>query len=187
MDAIDAIRTRRTVRRYREETVPRALIEELIADATHAPFTPIAREGAWWFTVIEGRDRVAEYGARALAYAREHRPQLRGYEWTKRADFSVFHGAPLAVVISGREALSVGLEECTRAGQILDIAAWARGLGTCWVGSPLLWLRDPEVRDELRIPSGWLPHAPFAVGYPARDLPPPVPVSERPPLQIDWL
>ena len=185
MDAIVAIRSRRSVRAFADRPVARELITELIADATHAPFTPIAKDGAWRFTVIEDRERIAAYGTRALDYARAHRPQLKGYEWTERPGFSVFHGAPVVIVIAGREALPVALEECTRAGQLLDIAANARGLGICWVGAPDLWLRDSAVRQELGIPEGWRPYATFAMGHPV-DGPAPPPAG-RPPLLIDWL
>jgi nitroreductase len=57
------------------------------------------------------------------------------------------------------------LEECTRAGQTLSIAAVARGLGSCWVGAPVLWLHDPDVCGELAIPGGFTPHAVFTLGY----------------------
>lgn len=184
MDAIHAIRTRRSVRAFRDEPVARALFEELIVDASQAPFTPIAKDGAWRFTVVLGRERLAEMGERALAYARSHRPQLAGYEWTETPAFSVFHGAPAAIVVSGREALPVALEECTRAGQLLDVAAHARGLGACWVGSPMLWLRDSLTRSELGIPSGWMPYAAFAIGWPAAKQ---APGATRPPAAIDWI
>lgn len=186
MDAIAAIRTRRSIRAFLETPLDRATIEALLEDAAHAPFTPIAQSGAWHFTVILGRERLAEMGSRALAFARENRPQLRGYEWADRPGFSVFHGAPAAVVISGRLGLSVALEECTRSGQLLDIAANARGVGACWIGSPMLLLRDPVTRAELGIPEGWMPYACFALGKSDLDAATPPP-GQRPPLHIGWI
>ena len=186
MDAIAAIRTRRSVRAFLDTPLDRATIEALIDDAAHAPFTPIAQSGAWHFSVIRGHELLVEMGARALAFAQDNRPQLRGYEWTDRPGFSVFHGAPAALVISGRLGLSVALEECTRAGQLLDIAANARGVGACWIGSPMLWLCEPATRAELGIPDGWLPYACFALGKPdlAAITPPP---AQRPPLTVNWI
>ena len=100
-------------------------------------------------------------------------------------NISVFHGAPAAVIISGRLGLPVALEECTRAGQLLDIAANARGVGACWIGSPMLWLHEPATRAELGVPEGWMPYACFALGWPDFDaIAPPPP--QRPPLEIDW-
>ena len=173
MDAIEAIRTRRSVRDYLDRAPPPALIEELVRDASHAPWTPISPPEPWVFNIIVGRDRIAGYGARALAYAREHRPSRHGYGWADDADFSVFYNAPAVVLISGRIGNRLALEECTRAGQILTIAAHARGLATCWVGSPNLWLADPDVWRELSIPEGFAPHAAFTLGYAARQPPRP--------------
>lgn len=186
MDAITAIRTRRSVRAFRDVPLDHAMVGELIADASRAPFTPIATDGAWHFTVISGRDRLAAMGRRALNFARDNRPQLRGYEWTERPGFSVFHGASAAVVISGREGLPVALEECTRAGQLLDLAAHSRGIGACWIGSPMLWLREPVTCAELEIPEGWMPYACFALGWPDEEAPR-LPPAPRPPLHITWI
>lgn len=187
MDAIAAIRTRRSFRVFEDRPVERALIEAVIADAAHAPFTPLSRDGAWLFAVVNGRERVAGYGDLALSYARAHRPQRIGYEWTERPDFSVFHGAPCAVIIAGREAVHVALEECTRAGQIFEIAAHARGLGSCWIGSPMLWLDSTEGRKELGLNDGWRPYAAFALGHPSHDRLVAIPRAVRPPVQTLWI
>ena len=64
-------------------------------------------------------------------------------DWLDRPGFKIFWDAPVVIIISG----PVG--DCCRAGQNLMLSAHARGLGTCWVGSPMLWLSTPEVRAEL--------------------------------------
>jgi nitroreductase len=60
------------------------------------------------------------------------------------------------------------------------LSAHARGLGTCWVGSPMLWLSTPEVRAELAIPAALTPVAVLCLGYPAA-FPDAVP-HEKPPI-----
>ena len=70
--------------------------------------------------------------------------------------------------------------DCSRAGQNLMLSAHTRGLGTCWVGSPMLWITTPEVRAELKIPEKLMPVAVFCLGY-AAATPEPV-VHERPPV-----
>jgi nitroreductase len=172
MDAVTAIRTRRSIRSFLPDPVARTLIEEILWDAAHAPVTPVS--GDWLFTVIEGADRVAACGARALAHARAHRPPGPGYDWVDRPGFSVFHGAPVAIVVSAPAKNGQSLADCTRAGQNLMLAAHARGLGTCWVGAPMLWLGDPAVRSELAIPAELAPFAAFALGRPA------APAQDRP-------
>ena len=166
LDAIDAIHARRSIRDYAARPVERSVIEAIVWDAAQTPSTPVSGETPWMFNVVEGSERIAAYGARALAYAREHRPPGPGYAWTEREDFSVFFNAPAVVVISGRTDNDQALQECVRAGQTLTISACARGLGTCWVGAPMLWMRDAGVRAELGVPEGWQPFAVFTLGYP---------------------
>ena len=45
------------------------------------------------------------------------------------------------------------------------LSAHARGLGTCWVGSPLLWLRTEEVKAELQVPAALTPNVAMCLGY----------------------
>ena len=160
MDVIAAIHSRRSIRSYSPRSVERDLIEHLIWDAAQAP--PRRRgQVPWTFNVIEGVERIANYGDRAKRYARDHHPDEPGWEWTEQDDFVVFWGAPAVIVISGR------VEDCCRAGINLALSAHARGLGTCWVGAPLLWLRSSAVKAELEIPLVLTPGAVFCVGYPA--------------------
>ena len=157
MDVIEAIHSRRSIRAYTAQPVPRDLIRDLIADAAQAP-PPFAGQVPWIFNVLEGADRIARYGARAKPYARD-RPDGSG--WTAREDFKVFWNAPAVVIISGPT------EDCCRASQLLILSAHARGLGGCWVGAPMPWLRTPEVKAELGIPSDATPVSAICLGYPA--------------------
>jgi nitroreductase len=165
MDIFEAIHGRRSIRDYLPRVVDASIIEAVIEDAAQAPWTPISAPEPWAFTVIRGLKNIGLFGARALQYARENRPE-KGYGWTERPDFSVFFNAPTVIIISGKSGNPLALEECTRAGQILTLSAFARGLGTCWVGSPMLWLGDQDVRAELCIPDGFEPQAVFTLGYP---------------------
>lgn len=176
MDVLEAIHGRRSVRSYEARPVPRELIDSIIVDAAQAP-PPHRGMVPWTFTVIEGAERIAAYGERAMTYAREHRPAGPGWDWIERPGFKIFWQAPVVVIISG----PVG--DCNRAGQNFMLSAHARGLGSCWVGSPMLWLSTPEVRAELKIPSDLAPVAVLCLGYPA-DVPEAI-VRKRPP--IVWL
>lgn len=161
MDVIEAIHGRRSVRSYAPRPVPRDLIENVIRDAAQAP-PPFRGLNPVVFNVVEGVERIAAYGARAIDYAQHHHPEDEpGWDWVNRPGFKVFWDAPAIVIISG----PVG--DCCRAGQNLMLSAYARGLGTCWVGSPMLWLGTAEVRAELAIPSASTPVAVFCLGYAA--------------------
>ena len=165
MDTIVAIHTRRSIRSYEDRPVERDVIADILWDAAKAPTTQISE--AQLFTVIEGKKRIAAFGDSAIEYARANRTPGPGYDWLDRPEFSVFHGAPAVVVISAPGGNSQSLGDCTRSGQNLALSAHARGLATCWVGAPLLWLRTAAVKDALKIPSGYEPFAVFALGYPS--------------------
>jgi nitroreductase len=167
MDVIEAIHTRRSIRSYSPRPVERRLIEEVVWDAAQAP-PPFSGETPWTFNVIEGVERISAYGDEALQYARNNRPDEPGWEWTDRTGFQVFWGAPALIIISGR------VEDCCRAGQNLMLSAHARGLGTCWVGSPMLWLQTASAKAKLRIRPDSAPVAALCLGYPAAipDAPP---------------
>jgi nitroreductase len=173
MDVIAAIHGRRSVRSYDPKPVERDLIENVIADAAQAP-PPFRGQVPWAFHVVQGVERIAAYGTRAMDYARDHRRDEPGWDWLDRPGFKIFWDAPVAIIISG----PVG--DCCRAGQNLMLSAHARGLGTCWVGSPMLWLSTPEARTELAIPSALMPVAVLCLGYPAAI--PEAVVPDKPPI-----
>ena len=177
MDVIAAIHSRRSVRAYDPRAVERELIEGVIADAAQAP-PPFRGLVPWAFNVLQGVERITAYGARAMDYAREHRRDESGSNWLDRPGFKIFWDAPVVVIISG----PVG--DCCRAGQNLMLSAHARGLGTCWVGSPMLWLSTPEVRAELKIPSTLMPVAVLCLGYPAAS--PDAVIAQKTPM-IVWV
>ena len=180
MDAVTAIHTRRSIRHYETRAVERQVIADILWDAAQAPTTPVS--GPFLFHVIEGVERIAKFGERAKQYAREHRSDAVNYSWVDRSDFKVFLDAPIVIVISGHAGNSQSIQDCNRAGQNLMLSAHARGLGSCWVGAPMLWLRSADVRKELGIAEAFKPFVAFTLGYAAS-----VPAShsrERP--EIAW-
>jgi nitroreductase len=160
MEVIAAIHSRRSIRAYKDQPVERELIEALIWDAAQAP-PPFAGQIPWTFNVVQGVARIADYGARAKQFARDHRSESAPAAWADRAEFKVFWDAPAVVIISGE------IEDCCRAGQLLILSAHARGLGACWVGAPMAWLRTAEARAEIGIPDELTPISAICLGYPA--------------------
>jgi nitroreductase len=168
MDTIAAIHGRRSIRDYAPRPVARDLIEAILHDAAQAPTPPVSGSAPFAFIVIEGLERVAELGAAALDYAKLHRKPGPAYDWVDRPGFLVFFNAPVVIIICGfDDGYGQALQDCSRAGQNFMLSAHARGLGTCWVGSPMQWLRDPATCRDLDVPTDYTPHAAFTLGYPA--------------------
>jgi signal transduction histidine kinase/nitroreductase/ActR/RegA family two-component response regulator len=171
MNIIDAIHGRRSVREYLEEPVDNDVIEDLIWHASLVPRPPISDDATWAFHVITGRERLADFGARAKQYAADHQPPGAPWTWPQRGDFDVFWGAPLVVLIAARRGHPEAPFDCCRAGQNLALLAHARGLGTCWVGSPLPWLNSEEGREAVGLPEGYEVAVAMSLGHPAESTP----------------
>jgi hypothetical protein len=148
MDTVAAIDRRRSIRDYEKRAVGRKIIADILWDAAQAPTTPVS--GPFLFHVIEGAARIADLGEQAKQYAREHRPDAVGYSWSEKSEFRVFLDSPVVIVISGHADNSQSIQDCSRAGQNLVLSAHARGLGSCWVGAPMLWLGSPRSLRALR-------------------------------------
>ena len=86
------------------------------------------------------------------------------------------------IVISRHADNAQSIQDCSRAGRICMLSAHARGLGSCWVGAPMLWLRSLETRKELDIGEAFAPFAAITLGYAAAV--PPSHSRERP--KIVW-
>ena len=69
------------------------------------------------------------------------------------------------------------------AAENLMLAAYAAGLGSCWIGFAQGFLNTSEGKAVLGLPSAWAPVAPIVVGYP-RIAPNPVPRNEP---DIRWV
>lgn len=144
MDAIEALKTRRSVRSYEEKPVPAELIEEIIDTARLAPSANNIQP--WEFVVItepETRKKIADL--------------------TDYGKFIAQSGACVAVFAKGVKHY---LEDGSAATQNILLAAHALGLGTCWVAGYKKDYGQP-VANLLGIPEGHNLVALISLGYPA--------------------
>ena len=159
MDCVEAMHSRGSTRSFQSKPIPSDVIENIIRDAATAPppFSADHAPIAWTFYVFEGVERIADFNERAKRFAKDHGTAVPGL--IDRPDYRLFWLAPLVVLIAG------AAEDCGRAGMLLALSAHARGVGSCWVGSPMPWLRDPKTRADLGLSE--VPGAAFCLGYAA--------------------
>jgi nitroreductase len=110
-NAIEALKTRRSIRTYAAQPVERKLIEEIVDCARQAPTA--MNDQPWDFVAITKKETLASIP-----------PMLGHGEFIANAAFAV-------LVLSRKE--NCDLEDCCAATQNLIIAAWAHGIGSCWV------------------------------------------------------
>ncbi len=152
MEAVEAIFSRRSIRKYTKDPVPEKLIGELLKAAMSAPSAN--NEQPWHFVVIQDRKILNEI------------PRSHPYS-------SMLREAPLAIVVcvalelAGDEAWWE--QDCSAATENILIAAQAKGLGAVWLG---VYPRDERVKgiqNLLGLPKNVIPLCVVAIGYPAEE------------------
>jgi coenzyme F420-0:L-glutamate ligase/coenzyme F420-1:gamma-L-glutamate ligase len=189
VELFDALRGRRSVRRFANRPVPPALLDELISSACLAPAPHHSRP--WRFVVVgtQARDRLAEaMGARwrrDLEADGVAETRIEALLARSRAQIRDAPTLLLACLVSEglrawpdearrRAEWLMGAQSMGAALQNLMLAAHARGLGSFWISAPLFC---PEaVREALDLPQEYVAQALVALGYPD----PAAPLPSRP-------
>jgi len=149
LDLIEAIKTRRSVRRFKPSSIPDRLIQSLIDSARHAPSAGDTQP--WEFIIVKDKN-VKERLAQTHA-------------------FSDFVGeAPICIVVLGNEKISPNCFtiDVACATENLLLAAHSLGLGACWVAvyDPLNPNFERHVRAVLNVPPHLRIIAMVPIGYP---------------------
>ena len=150
MDLMEAIKTRRSIRRFRETPVPENLLKEVLNAARLAPSADNAQP--WKIIVVRDeqmKQKVtqASNGQKFLVQA----PIVLVVCGIPEDAFQTVGGYMSSHVIDA----SIALDHVT-------LAAHSLGLGTCWVA----WFKEEKVKDILGIPEDVRVVALTPLGYP---------------------
>ena len=171
MDLKTAIHTRRSVRKYKSTPVPKELVLEILASANLAPSA--TNRQPWEFVVVHRsyldrleeilkeafRERVAGVSEEAMRRAIKDLSLPEDGSGDRLKGLGTFYrtlgGAPIAIgVCLPREkdpwVYKNNLSDSAAAIENLLLAAWDKGLGTCWLTGPLKARAD----HDRRLPGG---------------------------------
>ena len=98
-------------------------------------------------------------------------------------NFQVFYHAPALILISAKEQGAWIVEDLGLAAENMMLAAYAAGLGSCWIGFAQGFLNTAEGKELLGLPAACVPVAPIIVGYPKAE---PQPVPRHAP-EVKWI
>ena len=152
MDAMEAIFSRRSIRKYTEQPIGDEVIEQLIKAGMAAPSAH--NEQPWHFIVIRDRSLLDEI------------PNIHPYA-------QMLKEAPAAVAVCADPALEKNkglgywILDCSAATENILLAAHALGLGACWLGFHPRPERKEALRKLLKLPEHIEPFCVIALGYPA--------------------
>jgi len=154
MDAVEAIMTRRSIRKYKTEPVSDELMKRILSAAMAAPTAGNQQE--WEFIVITDRKILDAI------------PDVHPYS-------RMLLEAPAAILVCGnlQTEMKEGYypQDCAAATQNILLAAHALGLGSVWLGVHPREERVAGIRKLLGIPDHVVPVALVAIGHPAESHP----------------
>ncbi len=149
MDLYQAIEKRKSIRKFKKETVPKEILDRIISAGTHAPSGKNKQN--WVFFVLQGqkRDEYLKYSQKSWAgikdiLVKKLKPSL--YEFTERF-FYTLGDAPVVILCYSRnsdeENHLTSMGSVYMAVQNINLACVAEGLGCCTMGAPL------ELEEEI--------------------------------------
>ena len=192
MRALDAIASRRSIRRFAPRDVPPAIVRELIAAACAAPAPHHSRP--WRFVKVLPKTRARLREAMAAAWRADAAADgLSGsrIEGALARSRKQLTEAPLLLLAcleldsarswpdERRRAAErdMYMQSLGAALQNVLLAAHARGLGGYLKGAPLFC--QAAVAEALALPDGWQPAFLVLLGYPAQGAKPPARAEPR--------
>jgi len=143
MDVLEAIRSRRSIRKYKPESIPEEKLNTILEAARLAPSA--ANRQPWRFVVVQSVDQK-----KALAEAANNQTFLSN--------------AAVIVAAVGDSGLSAKWHEKDTmiALEHMVLAATALGYGTCWIGA----FDEEAVKSLLKIPERMKVVALLPIGTP---------------------
>lgn len=153
MEAIEAIMTRRSIRKYTDKPVTDEMVKQLLQAAMAAPSA--SNEQPWHFVVIRERRLLNEV------------PSF--HPWSH-----MLKEAALAILVCADPGLEVSkgrsVLDCSAATQNILLAAHSLGLGAVWLGIYPVDERMAGMRKLVGLPESILPISLVSIGYPDEKL-----------------
>jgi nitroreductase/NAD-dependent dihydropyrimidine dehydrogenase PreA subunit len=168
------LRSRRSIRTYKDKPVDRPTLAKLIEMARYAPSGSNLQPVHW--LVIETTETVRSLAGLVVDWMRvviAKHPEIaqpmrldRVVEAWERGQDRVLRGAPHLIVAHGLKSLPSAQPACVIALTYLELAAAPLGLGACWAGYfNAAASAYPPMMESLRLPEGHQSFGAMMVGY----------------------
>ena len=169
------LRSRRSIRLFKNKPIARETLAQLIEIARYAPTASNAQNIQW--TVIEGRDKLEPLSRETINWMKrviEAQPDTPAAEyfrlavarWATGYD-GILRTAQTLIIASAPKQNANGLVDLSIALSYLELAALPLGLGTCWAG--LLrgaMMATPALVESMGLPEEHTWFYPMMIGYP---------------------
>ena len=155
MSLLDVILSRRSIRRYENKDISEEVLQQILETGRQAPSA--ANRQPIHFVVVNDPDTLKILCDTLFS------------RFVKYAPVAIVGCADIKSLLTGKWAVV----DVTIAMQNMVIAAWALGIGSCWIGA----CNEEKVKELLKIPDKWKFVALLTLGYPAEQ---PKPRKKKP-------
>ena len=147
---MDILLTRRSIRKYKNEPIPKEKLEMIVQAGLMSPSG--RNRKPWEFIVVEDKENLVK-----LSKARDH-------------GAAMLEGAGAAIVVyANPELTDVWTEDCSIVMSNMHLMAASLGLGSCWIQGRLRVSADGRttedyIRELLNVPEGYKLEAMLSLG-----------------------
>ena len=155
-NVIEAILTRRTIRKYKPEPVNREVLEKIIECGVYAPSA--LNKQSWEIRVVETPELLNEIKDALVAANPDEDPAVVR---------DCFREARTVLFIANDTTFQFSPIDCGIFSQNIMLSAYSLGVGSVCLGRPLQFLKNcPEVLTKLDFSEGYSPIICVGLGYP---------------------
>lgn len=163
---LECIKSRRSIRRFKPDMVPAALLDQVLEAGTYAA-TGMGRQSPIILAVTDRktRDQLSRMNAAVMG-----------------SDKDPFYGAPVVLVVLADKSRPTYLYDGSLVMGNLMLAAHSLGLGSCWIHRAKEEFESPEGKQllaSLGIQGDYEGIGHCILGYPEGDEPQPAPRKEN--------
>jgi nitroreductase/NAD-dependent dihydropyrimidine dehydrogenase PreA subunit len=169
------LRSRRSIRVYKEKPVDREMLKRLLDTCRYAPSGSNQQPVNW--IIATDKEQIQMLGQLVIDWMKDtvKSKQTIAPQWPlasliqkwEDGEDVIFRNAPLVIITHAHETSSLPTESCVIAMTYFDLLATSMGLGTCWVGFLMTAasLYAP-IREVLDMPHGHKLYGAMVAGYP---------------------
>lgn len=147
-ETIKSILTRRSVRKYKTDQIPRETMEQIIQAGLYAP-SAMGRQ-PWFVVVVQEKAKIDEIN-REVKAATARTPDNPYRDFVGSEAYTINYHAPTFVIVSGDTTLSPRNApfDCALLLGNMFLAAHALGIGSCWINQLNVLNDEPGFRKYM--------------------------------------
>ena len=164
-ELLDMIKTRRSIRKYKSDMVPKEIIDKIVEAGTYAA-TGMGQQSPIILAVTnkEVRDKLSKWNADIMG-----------------TDTDPFYGAPTVILVLADATRTTAVQDGSLVMGNLMLAAHSLGVASCWINRAKEEFATEEGKALLKqwgIEGDYIGVGHCVLGYSAVDLPKPAPRKE---------